>query len=216
MLILAHWTVTGGSDLVGLLGPTDSTWFHLMIWGGTTNVQDDDGFVAISSTATLAAGTTDWWWIGLDWPSGTALERMHWRDHTTSGSWTHTPSTGNNGGNAAGPGSTGRFHIGWGADNTTGTRDIAVVAVWPGIRFADADYGSWSRTSDLWNHPAGQPSTLVECTSTTLVDIGANPCTYSSANSSGTTLVGADPPNWTFDGRGGGAVYTPHRMPLGV
>ena len=84
--------------------------------------------------------------------------------------------------------------------------DIAVVAVWKGIGLTDSDFlDLWVnlKTSDWWNHPAGEPTLLIECTSTTLTDIGANPSTFNSlGGTTPPTLTGLDPTGWTFDGQG--------------
>jgi hypothetical protein len=206
MIVLHHKVATGaGADYCGLLNSAASAWYHTLSQQfGPTVLIDDDGLTGPVSSTTPTIDSTNWWWYTVDWPAGAAaLERFHYRNHTSGGSWTHSNSTGNNGGNRAGPGTGGWFRIGDTDDEATVVgRDIALVAVWAGTRFADGDYGTWTKTSDLYNHALGKPTLLVEGTSTTPVDIGLNPSTYSGANSSGTTLTGGDPPTFTFDGQG--------------
>jgi hypothetical protein len=130
---------------------------------------------------------------------------------TTSGltDWYHALSWSNrltvSGGAArAGPGTSGWLRIGYFGDNSAGTVDKALVAIWAGTRFTDTDYGTWTKTSDLWNHALGHPSFLTELNTSTPSDI-AGGSTYSSSNSTpAPTLTGADPPSFTFDGIGGG------------
>lgn len=212
MMVLMHKTATTGQDFVGLNNSTLTEWYHALHAGAdVTAPSDDDGLAAIQPSATVAFGTTDWWWLAVDWPAGGAsLERFHWRNHTTGGTWSNNNSAGNNGGNRTLTG-TGWLRIGGFADEANGVMDCALVAVWAGTRLADANYGTWTKTSDLYNHSAGKPTTLIEMNATTLVDIGLNPSTYSSGNSSGTTLTGANPPTWTFDGQGA-AVAVGNRL----
>lgn len=174
--------------------------------GGPLKAWDDDGIVGVSSTASAPDDTTNWWWQTLDWAGGAAgLERMHWRNQTSGGTWTHSASTANNGGMRTGPSAATAWMVIGYSGNTGIARDQALVAVWAGTRFADSDYGTWTKTSDLYNHALGHPTFLCELNSSTPVDlIGGS--TYSSANSTGTTLTGADPTGFTFDGLGTAAA----------
>jgi hypothetical protein len=205
-----------GADLTGLTASSATDWYHTLGPYGTTPfaLWDDDG----SSSPHAVTGqtdTTNWKLYAVDWPAGGAsTERFHFRNQTTLSAWTHETSSPNNAGNRAGPGTGGWFTLGYAGD-IQGVKDIAVVAAWAGTRFSDSDYGLWSKTSDLYNHPLGPPTFLCELTATTPVDlIGGS--TYASGSSSGTALTGGDPVNWTFDGRGNAAPYIPHRMPLGA
>lgn len=206
-------TVLGGIDLNALTDPTPGAWYHGLYIGGTWS--DDDGLALMSSTLGAPDDITNWWVIGVDWAAGgPSIERFHWRNQSTLGAWTHDPATGNNGGTRAGPPTTGPgagwLRLGYMGDNSTGSKDMAICAIWAGTRFADSDYGAWTKTSDLYNHAKGPPTFLCEMNATTLVDlIGGS--TFSSANSSGTTLTGADPVNWTMDGIGSAIVLPPRR-----
>lgn len=202
IVVLFKNTVTGGEDYAGVTNSGSTAWYHALSHSNGATAFDDDQPTAVFSTANPGEDTTNWWIWGVDWPLGTAqTERFHWRNQTTLSSWTPDPASAANSGQRAGPGTSGWMVIGYFGDYGVGQKDIAVVAVWAGTRFADSDYGLWTKTSDLYNHPKGPPSFLCEVTATTLIDlIGGS--TYSSANSSGTTLTGANPSNWTFDGLG--------------
>jgi hypothetical protein len=204
---------TGGVDLSGLVtgaaaSPTD--WYHSVSHQNAAGM-DDDGLVVITSS--LSTGTTtDWCVIAVTWPAGgAAVERFHITDQTTHGAWQHANS-GNNGGNRAGPTTAnGRWRIGYFADNQ-GSFGIGLSACWAGVVLTDLqieELDNNNRTSDWWNCSGGQPTLLVECTSTTLTDIGANPSTFSSIG--GMTIanpvIGA--PTWNFDGRGATTPVTP-------
>ena len=56
------------------------------------------------------------------------------------------------------------------------------------------------KTSDWYNHAAGHPTTLIEYTSATPTDIGADPSTFSTIGNG--AMTGPDPTGWTFDGQG--------------
>lgn len=212
MVVLLKKTVLGNQDYVGLTDSGLTTWYHGLTQDTSDFLYDDDSALVVA-TAAATDDTTNWWLYAVDWPSGTAqVERFHWRNQTSAGAWTHSNSTGNNTGQRAGPGTGGWLRLGYFGDEATGAKDYAVCAIWAGTRFTDSDYGSWTKTSDLYNHPLGPPTFLCELTAATLVDlIGGS--TYSSANSSGTTLTGADPANWTMDGvgSGGSGLILPRR-----
>ena len=156
-----------------------------------------------SGSIVPAAG--DWHISCIDWAATTA--RSHNKDWTTGGAWSHA-NTGSLAGFKAGPGTGGWFNIGLIGDNDSVGQAYGVIGVWSGVQLGDTvvqELGANARTSDWWNCSSGQPDLLIECNVAmgSLVDIGANPSTYSSANSSGMTLTGGDPPGWTFDGQGG-------------
>jgi hypothetical protein len=204
VVILGHRTTAVNTDWCGLTDSGPSTWYMtLSQQDGPDKLWSDTNHVAAVAAAGADSDATDWWWHAIDWPGGTATEATRWRDHSTGGTWSRS-DTGNDGGNVAASTSD-WFRIGFSGDESGTGKDIAVVAAWAGIRFADADYGTWTKTSDLYNHARGTPSLLVECNATTLVDlIGGS--TYSSANSSGTTLTGGNPTSYTFDGVGSATV----------
>jgi hypothetical protein len=201
IIALIRTTTTGGADYLGVLNSTGSNFYHDVQWTGANKLTDDENHVGPVSTTTFAKDTTNWWWVAVDWASTAVVDRFHIRNHTSGGSWSHDPSTVAGPAAFAGPGTPGWLRIGSSGDNTVGARDIAVGAIWAGARFADSDYGTWTKTSDLYNHARGAPSFLCELNAATPVDLIAG-STYSSGNSSGTGLTGADPPTWTFDGLG--------------
>jgi hypothetical protein len=203
VVALVHFTVTGNLDLVGLTNSGLTDWYHALSW--SNRLTDDDGLTAgLGSATTLAQDTTNWWWVAFDWPTTAAAQRYHWRNHSSGATWVHSTSSVSGGAARAGPGTSGWLRIGYFGDNSAGTVDKALVAIWAGTRFTDTDYGTWTKTSDLWNHALGHPSFLTELNTSTPSDI-AGGSTYSSSNSTpAPTLTGADPPSFTFDGIGGG------------
>jgi hypothetical protein len=208
IVVLVRQTTAAG-DMAGLLDSTGSTWYHALgvhNAGNGNKLWDDDNTTILGITSQNTS-LTDWKLFALDWGAVAGVESFHFRDQTTLGSWTHENSSVNNS-VVAGPGTSGWFRIGYFLDIPIGAMDMAVVAVWAGTRFASGDYGSWTKTSDLYNHAKGPPTFLCELTATSPTDlIGGS--TYSSGNSSGTALTGPNPDNWTFDGIGTTTVATP-------
>ena len=206
IIALVRKTFTSsGQDVAGLQNSAATAWYHGLQHGNDQSLADDDGITSTFTGASFTINnTTDWMWIACDWPAGATgtTERYHYFNHTAGGSWSHQNSSSNNGGNRAGPGTSGWLRIGNFGDQANGCMDCALIAIWAGVRFADANYSDWTKTSQLYNHSAGTPTTLIEMISTSPTDIGANPSTYSSSNSSGTALTGSNPPNFTFDGTG--------------
>lgn len=202
---------TAVSDYIVQLRGASSGYYHGMSLGtagATGDLDDDDGqtFNTVNSNLATHSQSADNYRILVgDWPAGgAALQRGHWSAlFSAAESWTHQDTTGVNGGNRAGPGTSGRLSIGSEIGSSFWAGDLGLFAVWAGTRFADADVEAlWDnkQTSDWWTHPAGPPTTLVECTSTTLQDIGASPSTFSSLT--GATATAPNPTGWTFDGRG--------------
>jgi hypothetical protein len=195
---------TAGGDMAGLTNSAASLWYHALGVHNSGNgnvLWDDNGVTSVLGITSQNTNLTNWKMFALDWGSTTAIESFHFRNQTTLSAWSHENSSVTNA-LRAGPGTSGFFRIGYFADILIGAMDVGLVAVWAGTRFASADYGSWSKTSDLYNHARGNPTLLCELNSSTLVDIGDNPSTYSSGNSTGTALTGPNPDNWTFDGTG--------------
>lgn len=202
------------ADIGGLTTgtPTTSDWYHALHID-TAKMTDDDGIAGSVETPVWSPSPqpSTWYIVGVAWPAGgPALERHHHVNQQAPAGWTHSNSAGNNGGNRAGPGtSNGRFRIGFFSDNNGGG-GYAVAAAWAGVQLSDAQFvelGANNRTSDWWNNSAGRPTLLVECTSTTLTDIGNNPSTFSSIG--GLTLTGPDP-TWNFDGQGVSVTTNPY------
>ncbi len=204
MVVLVKKSATSNADYVGLTDSGPANWYGSVNHDLTDNLRCDRNHVYSQAATSATDDTTNWWLYAADWAGGgvAALDRFHWRNQTALGSWTHQPSGANGSAAAAGPGTSGWLRLGYNNDESGAGKSIAVVAIWAGVRFADADYSTaWDRTSDLYNHAAGIPSFLCELTATTLVDLTGG-STYSSANGVGTTLTGADPDNWTLDGVG--------------
>lgn len=217
MIVLTKKSVLGNTDYCGVTDSGPTTWAGSLNQDVSDFLRNDRNHVYTQATSAATDDTSNWWIYATDWAAGAAsLDRFHFRNQTSLGSFTHTPSTVNNGGAAAGVGTGGWLRLGSIGDESTGTKAIAVVAIWAGIRFGDSDYNTaWNKTSDFYKHPLGTPSFLCEVTATTLVDlIGAS--TYSSGGTSGTTLTGGDPDNWTFDGIGGAAPSPLRRSPFGL
>ena len=194
-------------DVCGLINSAHNQWYHGLARDSSSRILDDDGLVGAFSTSTTlttsTAGAGNYRIIAVDWGTGTATEQAHWSSTIGSAeSWTHS-ATNTNGGLRAGPGTTGHFQIGETASIGFLTGEIALVAVWAGTRMTQAQIEElWvnKQTSDWYNHSAGVPTTLIELTSTTPTDIGANPSTFSTLTAA--TATGADPTGWTFDGQG--------------
>lgn len=212
-LLLRRASTADNDGFCGLINAdvgSESDYYHAasMNAGSTTSYFDDDGLVGITWTGAAShptgAGGNNFCIVVWDWGTGTATERIHVSAGMGSAeSWVHEDSDGNNGGLRAGPGtSTGYFTVGGYNASDKFAGDIALVAVWAGTRFSDADAEAlWidKKTSDWYNHSAGHPDTLIELTSTTLTDIGDDPAPTLAVVSA--TATGADPTGWTFDGR---------------
>lgn len=198
-------------DHAGLVDATTATtWYHTLATAGSGNSADDDGIVFVQGTAVLPAGSTadDFCIHAVTWPGGAggAAERFHISSKMGAAeSWTHENSVNNNGADHAGPGTSGHFMLGNTGDGAF-VGDIALVAVWAGVQLTDLEIEDlWvsKQTSDWYNHAAGTPDLLIECTSTSPTDIGGNPSTFSALGGTTTpTLTGLDPTGWTFDGQG--------------
>jgi hypothetical protein len=209
MVALVQMTLTGAVDIAGLTDSTASNFYHTLLWGSAGDLQDDDGLNLVqSASASAPQDTTNWWWVAMDWGSTAGTLNFRIRNQTTAGSWTTNVSTNNGRAAGAGPGTGGWFKVGACGDNTAGARNYATVGVWAGTRFSGADFGVWSKTSDLWNHSLGHPTFLTELNSSTPVDL-AGGSTYASGSSSGTTLTGGNPDSFTLDGVGSSAVAAP-------
>jgi hypothetical protein len=156
IVVLVRQTTAAG-DMAGLLDSTGSTWYHALgvhNAGNGNKLWDDDNTTILGITSQNTS-LTDWKLFALDWGAVAGVESFHFRDQTTLGSWTHENSSVNNS-VVAGPGTSGWFRIGYFLDIPIGAMDMAVVAVWAGTRFASGDYGSWTKTSDLYNHAKGR------------------------------------------------------------
>lgn len=212
IIILIKKDVLGGVDYCGLMNSGNTAWYHSLSQTSTDNLWDDDGVVSTTCSVAATDDTSNWWWYAVDGSNTAALERYHWRNQTSLGSWTHNNSSGNGTSSLATPGTSGKWRVGDMFDEgLNGTFSGALCAVWANTRFADSDYGSWTKTSDLYNHPTkGTPDFISELTSTSPVDLTGNN-TYSAASSAGTILGGGDPDNFTFD-QTGGAATTPFQV----
>lgn len=77
--------------------------------------------VAISGTA------GDWLWVAMSKPAGSAHYRMHWRNFTTGGAWTHGEAAG--AGNHTDPGVANQLNVGASAETASANGDVAVSAI---------------------------------------------------------------------------------------
>jgi hypothetical protein len=212
VVLMKNSGATGDEDFAGLTDSGGTNFYHGLVGGAITSghLCDDSGPGSVDAPATWpSTNTTIWQMLACDWAASASTENFRWRDQTGLGTWTTSTSVASYGGTKAGPGTGGWLRLGYIGDGTTGARSIGVIAIWAGVRFSTSDYGDFRKTSDLYNHALGHPTFLCQLTATTPVDlIGGS--TYSSTNSTGTTLTGADPDNWTMDGLGS-AVRPPAR-----
>lgn len=186
---------------IGLFNSADSVWYHdLTLWSGTLIDVDDPGN---SQSPAVTVNTTNWWLFAVTWAgSGASVERFHYKNVTGGGAWTHVNSITTNGGLHAGPGTSGRLHIGYEFNSTSNGSSYAVAAAWAGTQLTDLqveELATHLKTSDWYQNSAGNPTCLVECTSLTPRDIGANPSTFSTVTMG---LTGSNPAGWTFNGVG--------------
>ncbi len=198
-------------DVMGVRGGNMSgSYYHGFVFGNEVSydVYDDNGITFSHMDTNIPhTGTTanDFYISALNWASGDVLDRAHFSTKITgAGTFTHVDADATNGGVRAGPGAgTGFFHVG---DYDTNPFDgcIGLVGVWVGVKLTDGQIEALitnKKTSDWWNSAAGHPDTLIELTSTTMTDIGANPVSTITVNGS-VAATGANPTGWTFDGRG--------------
>lgn len=207
------------ADICGLTNSAHSNWYHtLSVSGANARGVDDDGQVIIQSTNTTlgfnaqsSSGANNYVIYAVTWTGGSTTERFHLSSNMGSAeSWTHDVTTGNNGALRAGPGTTGHFQIGYSWSWGFFGGDVALVGVWAGVALSDVqcqDLWVNKKTSDWYTHAAGTPTTLIECNTTTPVDIGSAPSTFSALTTP--ALTAPDPTGWTFDGTGAGAGAAP-------
>lgn len=77
--------------------------------------------VAFSGTA------GDWLWLAMSKAAGSAHFRMHWKNFTTGGGWTHNEAA--TAGNHTDPGVANQINVGANAEVTTSSGDVAVAAI---------------------------------------------------------------------------------------
>jgi hypothetical protein len=199
IIVLVKQTTTGAQDFVGLTNSGATTYYHGLLQGFTASTLGDDDNTTVSATATWPQNTTNWYLIAVDWSAtmGTA-DRFHWRDQTAAGTWTHSAG-GTNNATAASATTAGWLRIGYIGDFSTGAKNEALVAIWSGTGSLTRITGPGRRRATCIRTRSGTPTFLSELNTSTPSDlIGGS--TYSSVNSTGTTLTGADPDNWTLDG----------------
>jgi hypothetical protein len=162
IIALIHKSTTGVADFCGLTNSAQTNWYHGLEQSAAGALSDDDGLAFFQSGSLITDDTTNWYWHAVDWASGAAsIEAFHTRNHTSGGAWSHSNAGANNGGTRAGPGTGGWMRLGFVGDFSTGTKDMALVAVWAGTRFSTSDYATWTKTSDLYSHPLGAPDVPV-------------------------------------------------------
>lgn len=77
--------------------------------------------VAITGTA------GDWLWVAMSKAAGAAHYRMHWRNFTTGGAWTHSEAAG--AGNHTDPGVSDQINVGANAETAAASGDVAASAI---------------------------------------------------------------------------------------
>lgn len=135
-----------------------SNWYHTLGSNNQTpsKLFDDDGIAGSSPTTTWTTGDAesgDDWLLAVTWPAGAAaLERWHRSAVIRSAgspTYTHQNSTGNSGGNQAGPGTTGKLRFGNYADIGHATGVLAVVGIWAGQQLSNPQRELHGRTLHL-------------------------------------------------------------------
>ncbi len=182
--------------------------------GATVGFDDDSGQRLFTPSPALVAG--DWYiFVATNTSPGTANDlTIYSYNITTAGGWLTSPALtgsvttdsapafiliGGHGNEGAGGGDFGKNGANW-----------ALAAIWAGVALTSTQVQALStnlRTSDWWSSAGGRPDFLVECTSLTPTDIGANASTFSAT--SNMSLV-SDTSGWTFDQHGRGI---PNRRP---
>lgn len=139
-------------------------------------------------------------------PAGASVTcRAHYKT-AAAGAWTHANFSGAENFATAAT----MLEIGaWQGADFFGSGHQGIFAAWA-ANFADADAeacdNNW-RTSDLYNHSAGIPVSLIEMNTLTPVDIGSSPA--ASLAVTGTTVSAETLDSWTFDGTGAAAAVLP-------
>lgn len=210
---LSRLNAVAGAEIASLRNAADNAFYHGLACNSGGGPVDDDGAVFIASSgAAIPAGTTadDFVVVAVTWPAGAANQYEHFHVSPTTGgtgTWDHAQSaSANSRGDFAGPGTGGGFWIGGESGNDyLWVGDIAIVAVWVGKVLTDAQIEALfanKKTSDWYTNAAGNPDFLVELTSLTPSDIGANASVFNALGGTSPTLTGLVPTGWTFDGRG--------------
>lgn len=193
-------------DIAGLHPASPFTNFYHVLFAKIddsnpfSHLLDDAGLAVSQESPEWTGAHGKWYVMAVTWAAGTVTERFHRIDADLGGSWTHANAGGTNGGNRAGPGTTGHWLIGYNGEQS-GVCDIALVAAWVGIALTDAqctELYNQKRTSDWFNNSAGPPNLLVECNTLNPSDIGITP---SPMSGNAMALTGASP-TWEFNGRG--------------
>lgn len=201
------------SDLVAMVNNARNTTEAALGWNlGQNQAMDLTRVAASTPVGVVDNDTTNWaCYAGGLHTSDTPDVIFHRRDHTGDGAFVHTNSTGNTTpGYGAALASNGFLQIGrWQTGDYTNA-DIAVIAIF-NYRLTNAQLDEITlndKTSDIANCSGGAPVFLCELNAThgSLVDLMGNATLVTPVNSP--TLVGADPPRWTFDGLGPQNVAT--------
>jgi hypothetical protein len=164
----------------------------------------EDIFMDLSSARTvLGTFQTNVYMLLISKPAGSpATCRLHWKQGA-AGAWTHTNFSGTQAFTTAAS----MLEIGaWQGADIYGSGHQGLFAAWA-ANFSDANAeacdDNW-RTSDLYNHAAGTPVSLIQLNTTTPTDIGSSGASSLTVN--GTTLDAAETlDSWNFDGTGAAA-----------
>jgi len=167
------------------------------------SITNDEDLVMDYGSSRNVVGTfaTNVYMLLISKPAGSPVTcRLHWKAGS-GGAWTHA----NFSGTETFATTATMLELGaWQAGDFYGPGHMGVFAAWA-ANFSDADAeacdNNW-RTSDLYNHSAGIPVSLIELNTSTPTDIGSSPA--ASLAVTGTTLDAAQTlESWTFDGAGG-------------
>jgi len=80
-----------------------------------------------TSGVAISGSAGDWLWLAMSKAAGSAHYRMHWKNFTTGGAWTHTEASG--AANHSDPGVSNELRIGANAETSAATGDVAVGAI---------------------------------------------------------------------------------------
>lgn len=123
--MIALWkpTFVSGSNSGLLAGQSSGTERRSFLIDTSALFGDGDftSGVAISGTA------GDWLWLAMSKAAGAAHYRMHWRNFTTGGAWTHAEAAG--AANHTDPGASNEIRVGANATVSSSAGDVAVSAI---------------------------------------------------------------------------------------
>lgn len=193
--MVSNWAA-GHAELMFMLGAGDRPVFYNM---DTETSSASIGSQLLSMTTTYLVVVTR--------ASGAVLPRFHVKDLTTPGAWEHANgsiTTANQASVVGGEVRIGNFHYETVGDFNWFKGDLPLVAWWDGLNMNDTqveEMAASPATSNLHEHSAGSPSSLTEFRASSPTDLEG----LITWTNHGATLTGTDPPEWSFDGVGGGS-----------